>query len=210
MKFSLASVLAFAASTMAITITSPAMNALVPISQSFPVTWTTVNTDPTSVSIVLVNNAISPGVNIPIASNIPTSQGTFTITPSQISAAKAAAGYQVNLVSTTNGGILAQTNQFSLVASGSSSSSASTTSATSTTTKASTTLTSVVPVITTTAAPFPISNGTAPTTARASGSGVTTASASPSAFTGAASSVQISKDLGLVGAALMGLAVIFG
>lgn len=211
MKYSLASVLAFAASTTAITLTSPAQNAILPISQAIPVAWTSVSTDPTSVSIVLVNNAISPGVNIPIASNIPTSQGSFTISPSLISAAHPAAGYQVNLVSTVNSGILAQTNQFSLVASGSSSvSSSSTSSSTSTTTKASTTITSVVPAITTTAAPFPIANGTVPTTARASGSGVVTGSASPSAFTGAASSVQISKDMGLFGAAVMGLAVIFG
>lgn len=126
MKFSTISslVLGMASYVAAIAVTAPAMNATVPASAGFTISWSSVNTDPSSVTIQLVNNAIYPPVQVTIASNIETSKGSY-IVPAGVVTSAAGTGYQVNLISTSaqNTGILAQSNQFQIVAASASASS---------------------------------------------------------------------------------------
>ncbi|KAJ5926464.1 hypothetical protein N7516_008237 [Penicillium verrucosum] len=105
MRFStILSLLPLALSVAAVNITEPAKGADVDVSGSFTVKWTSVNTDASTVDIVLINNAVYPTVSEKIASGIDTSKGSYT-----------ASGLKgINLLSTDakNTGILAQSEQF--------------------------------------------------------------------------------------------------
>ena len=68
------------------------------------------STDPSTMNIVLVNNVVNPSTQTTIASNVQTSSGSYTVS----SLIGNGAGYQVNLMATTNSQILAQSGQFTL------------------------------------------------------------------------------------------------
>jgi hypothetical protein len=128
MQFSItAGLLALAASVAALSVTSPGQGAVVDLTKSYSVTWTSVNTDQTSFNIVLVNQQVNPSVNINVASNVQTSAGSFSI--SGLSGVTPGNGYQFNLISTVNNGILAQSQQFTVSSSGGSTSAGSSASA---------------------------------------------------------------------------------
>lgn len=150
MRFTLAlSALAMAISVGAIEVTEPKEGADIVASSSVDVKWTYVNTDETSLDIYLTNNAVYPPLNKKLATDISTSDGSYTVNVGDIAAGH---GYQISLKSDTdnNTGILAQSNQFNVTESASSStSSSSTESSTSSTTKT-TTATSEDAVSTTT------------------------------------------------------------
>ncbi|MCJ1479611.1 hypothetical protein MMC13_008297 [Lambiella insularis] len=88
-------------------------------------------------NIFLVNSAVYPPVSTQVASNVQVSSGSYQVS----SLTGTGTGYQINLMSTTSGAILAQSNQFTLInvspASGGVSSSASSSSMLSTTSSAS-------------------------------------------------------------------------
>jgi len=130
MQFSItAGLLALAASVAALQVTSPAQGAVLDLTKSNTITWSTVSTDQTSFNIVLVNQHVNPSVNVNIASNVQASAGSYNV-PAQ-SGVAAGDGYQFNLVSTVNAGILAQSQQFTVGSSGSSTSGGSSVSTTS-------------------------------------------------------------------------------
>ncbi|KUM64112.1 hypothetical protein ACN42_g2993 [Penicillium freii] len=113
MRFStILSLLPLALSVAAVNITEPAKGADVDVSGSFTVKWTSVNTDASTVDIVLVNNAVYPTVSEKIASGIDTSKGSYTA--SGLKGVTNGSGFQINLLSTDakNTGILAQSEQF--------------------------------------------------------------------------------------------------
>ncbi|KAJ5589242.1 hypothetical protein N7537_011920 [Penicillium hordei] len=113
MRFStILSLLPLALSVAAVNITEPAKGADVDVSGSFTVKWTSVNTDASTVDIVLVNNAVYPTVSEKIASGIDTSKGSYTA--SGLKGVTKGSGFQINLLSTDakNTGILAQSEQF--------------------------------------------------------------------------------------------------
>jgi len=128
MQFSItAGLLALAASVAALSVTSPGQGAVVDVTKSYSVTWTSVSTDETSFNLVLVNQQVNPSVNINVASNVQTSAGSYSF--SGLSGVTPGNGYQFNLVSIGNNGILAQSQQFTVSSSGGSTSAGSSASA---------------------------------------------------------------------------------
>ncbi|KAE8353174.1 hypothetical protein BDV28DRAFT_133610 [Aspergillus coremiiformis] len=80
MRFSYAvSLLPLAASVSALQVTSPTKGEDVDLSGSFTVKWDSVNTDPSSFDLYLVNNAVFPNVQQKIASNLESSKGSYTV-----------------------------------------------------------------------------------------------------------------------------------
>ncbi|KAL1861269.1 hypothetical protein Plec18170_001784 [Paecilomyces lecythidis] len=139
MKFTVATLVALAASACAIQVTYPGKDAKLDLTKENKIQWNSVDTDAKTIDIYLVNNNVYPNVNTKIASGVDTSKGSYTF---DLKGAKAGTGYQINLVadSTQNNGILAQSQEFDVTEAGSSSTSAVT--FTDTTTGASTSTTS--------------------------------------------------------------------
>ncbi|KAL3456699.1 hypothetical protein BJX64DRAFT_270136 [Aspergillus heterothallicus] len=75
----LPSVLLLAASASALQVTEPKKGAEIDPSDSFTVKWDSVNTDPSSFDLYLVNNAVYPPVDKKIASDVDTSDGSYTV-----------------------------------------------------------------------------------------------------------------------------------
>ncbi|PWY72967.1 hypothetical protein BO70DRAFT_389274 [Aspergillus heteromorphus CBS 117.55] len=177
------SLLPLAAFVGALNVTSPTKGEDVDLSKSFTVTWTSVDTDPTSFNIYLVNNAIYPSVDTKLASDVETSKGSYTI--SSVSGVTDGDGYQINLMSdsTQNTGILAQSNQFTVDGSASSSSSSTlSTSASSTGTSSSTSSSTGTSTASTT------STGTASSSSSSSSQGSTTTSSNTTTSSGSSTS----------------------
>ncbi|KAJ5185713.1 Cell wall beta-glucan synthesis [Penicillium cf. griseofulvum] len=133
MRFSiLLSLLPLAISVGAINVTEPAKGDKLDVSDSFTVKWTSVNTDASTVDIVLINNNVYPNVQEKIASGVDTSKGSYTA--SGLKGVTNGSGFQINLLSTEaqNTGILAQSQKFDVTEPEKSSSSASTTGTSST------------------------------------------------------------------------------
>ncbi|GJP93089.1 glutathione-dependent formaldehyde-activating enzyme family protein [Aspergillus niger] len=170
------SLLPLAAFVGALEVTSPKKGEDVDLSSSFTVTWDSVSTDPTTFDLYLVNNAVYPTVEKKVASDVETSKGSYTV--SDLSGVTDGSGYQINLLSTssTNSGILAQSEQFTVE--GGSSSSSTTTASASMTTSASTSSSSSA---------SSTGTSTASSTRSASASGTSTASASGTETTAPAS-----------------------
>lgn len=200
MRFStILSLLPLALSVAAVNITEPAKGADVDVSGSFTVKWTSVNTDASTLDIVLVNNAVYPPVSEKIASGIDTSKGSYTA--SGLKGVTSGSGFQINLLSTDaqNTGILAQSQQFdvteaksssatttgtsSTVSSASSSASTGTTSTASTSTGATTTETDAS---TTASGSSTSSTGTSTGTQTSTQTGLTTSASSTGTATGSA------------------------
>ncbi|RAK97715.1 GPI anchored serine-threonine rich family protein [Aspergillus ibericus CBS 121593] len=109
----LISLVAFAASASAITITQPMAGDQVDFSKSYTIKWTTVASDPSNFTIVLVNMNSQPNVSKQIA-NVKTSDNSYTV--DKVTGIPVANGYQLNAESntTTNTGILSQSQQFNV------------------------------------------------------------------------------------------------
>ncbi|CBF82983.1 hypothetical protein AN3310.2 [Aspergillus nidulans FGSC A4] len=153
------SLLPLAVSVGALQVTEPEKGAEIDPSSSFTVKWDSVSTDPSSFDLYLVNNAVYPSVEKKIASDVDTSEGSYTV--DGVSGLENGGGYQINLFSNSghNTGILAQSEQFNVTGADSTSSSTSSTttptstsskstgteSTTSTSTGTSTTLSSTTP-----------------------------------------------------------------
>ncbi|GES64784.1 extracellular conserved serine-rich protein [Aspergillus terreus] len=127
------SILPIVASVGALTVTEPKKFAEVNPSNSFEVKWTSVDTDASHFDLYLVNNAVYPSVEKKLASDVDTSDGSYTV--DGISGLSNGGGYQINLLANDghNTGILAQSEQFNVTGSSSSSSTTLATSSKSTT-----------------------------------------------------------------------------
>ncbi|KKY18700.1 putative extracellular conserved serine-rich protein [Phaeomoniella chlamydospora] len=209
--------LSLATPLLAISITSPAPLSSYDIGSSIPITWTSVNTDPSTITIQLVNFASYPTVTETIASDVKTSDDKYTIKAGSIS--KTGTGFQINFIGTTssNSGILAQSGDFNLTSSSSSTTSSSTTttsSSISTSSKSSTSspssLSTTLATLSSTLSGSPYTNATSTTTtsgstgtgsAGVSTTGTSSASASASQFTGAADNVKIGAGMVMAGVA---------
>ncbi|KAL4770218.1 Ser-Thr-rich glycosyl-phosphatidyl-inositol-anchored membrane family-domain-containing protein [Aspergillus nidulans var. acristatus] len=134
------SLLPLAVSVGALQVTQPEKGAEIDPSSSFTVKWDSVSTDPSSFDLYLVNNAVYPSVEKKIASDVDTSDGSYTV--DGVSGLEHGGGYQINLFSNSghNTGILAQSEQFNVTgADSTSSSTSSTTTPTSTSTSSTST-----------------------------------------------------------------------
>lgn len=123
MQFTVATLVALAASASALQVTYPGKDAKLDLTKDNKIEWNSVSTDPSTVDIYLVDNSVYPTVNTKIASGVDTSKGSYTF---DLKGVKAGSGYQINLVSddAQNTGILAQSQQFDVTEAGSTSTSA--------------------------------------------------------------------------------------
>ncbi|KAL4735008.1 Ser-Thr-rich glycosyl-phosphatidyl-inositol-anchored membrane family-domain-containing protein [Aspergillus similis] len=211
------SLLPLAVSVGALQVTQPEKGAEIDPSSSFTVKWDSVSTDPSSFDLYLVNNAVYPSVEKKIASDVDTSDGSYTV--DGVSGLENGGGYQINLFSNSghNTGILAQSEQFNVTGADSTSSSTSITttptsstsststkteSTTSTSTGTSTTLSSTTPTTESeSASATPSSSGSS-----TSGSGNATASATgtpDNLNAGVAMGAPLTVLAGLVGGAVL-------
>ncbi|KAH8705002.1 Ser-Thr-rich glycosyl-phosphatidyl-inositol-anchored membrane family-domain-containing protein [Talaromyces proteolyticus] len=206
MHFKVNTAFVFAATASALQVTSPTKDTNVDLSKSTEITWSHVESDPTSFDIELVNEHVNPAVAKTIATNVQTSAGSYTF--SNLDAAAGREGYQINFISNEpqNTGILAQSPGFDVSnASGSSSTlsaESSTTSGSSTSTGSSSATTSTTGTFTSTSMSMTSgASSSASKTASASHSGVSSSStAQPS--TGAASALGVSAVGSVVGGVL--------
>ncbi|MCJ1398335.1 Mucin-21 [Xylographa trunciseda] len=170
----------YASVALAIVVTSPDDTTTWSDSGKNTIKWTSVNTDPSTVNIVLINNAVYPNTAMNIASNIQTSSGSYTVD----SLTGTGGGFQINLMSTTNDQILAQSKNFTLSntspasGGGSSVSSASMTSSTSTSAAASSTSTASPSTSSTTLTSMSTSGMSTASTASTASTGSTASTAS--------------------------------
>ncbi|KAL2835220.1 Ser-Thr-rich glycosyl-phosphatidyl-inositol-anchored membrane family-domain-containing protein [Aspergillus cavernicola] len=108
------SLLTFAVSALALTITSPSTtNQKVDLSEPFTIRWTTVPSDPQNFTITLVN-MLGHNVNQDLVKNIDSSEEEYTI--EGVDDIPIANNYQINFRSTDreNMGILAQSPMFNV------------------------------------------------------------------------------------------------
>lgn len=140
---------ALAASVSAILVTSPAKDAQVDFSKDVTITWTSVNTDPSTFTLELVDQS---NVNSPIIINkdVKTSDDKYTLSNF---VAPTGSTYKFNFISNDpeNSGILAQSQSFEIVKSGESSSSSASASASATDSTTSTSSGTAEPTVVTTA-----------------------------------------------------------
>ncbi|GKZ26379.1 hypothetical protein AbraIFM66950_002547 [Aspergillus brasiliensis] len=125
------SMMAFAATALAITITQPKNGDQVDFSKPYTIKWTTVASDPSNFTIMLVNMNSQPTVSKKIA-NVKTSDSQYTV--DKVIGIPVAEGYQLNAESNTtqNTGILSQSQQFNVTKVGKAETTSATTSATQT------------------------------------------------------------------------------
>ncbi|EED23316.1 extracellular conserved serine-rich protein [Talaromyces stipitatus ATCC 10500] len=151
MQIKLGTALMLATSASALQVTSPSRGDKWDLTHSNEVTWDSVESDPTSFDIQLVNEHVNPPVVKTIATNVQTSAGSYSFSNVAVDIGD---DYQINLVSTEahNTGILAQSAQFDVsnAASNNSSSSTSTASSTSTTSSSSSSSSTTASTATTT------------------------------------------------------------
>lgn len=218
MQLTLASILAFAAAALAITVTSPTKADQWDLSTDNKIEWGSVSTDPSTINIILVNMAVNPSVSLTIASNIPVSDGSYDL-KNLDSAPTPGSAYQINLVNAHQGGILAQSQQFAITKS---SNSQSTAAATGTLlTAASATLSKAASASSPASASGSLASSSASAAASASTSGSASASGASSGAnaasktshtatpTGAASNVVSNTGMGGLGALVMGALMLF-
>ncbi|KAG8926648.1 hypothetical protein FRC03_000830 [Tulasnella sp. 419] len=101
------------ASVLAIQITSPTNRTVWSVTGSNTVTWTSVNTDPSTFKLVLVNADRS--VNQELAASVNTADGTISVRPPSGDFPEGT-DMRINFLSTDpkNTGILAESNQFTI------------------------------------------------------------------------------------------------
>ncbi|KKK13925.1 hypothetical protein ARAM_001526 [Aspergillus rambellii] len=194
MRFFLQSLLPLAVSVAALSVVEPKEGADIDASDSFTVKWTSVSTDPSSFDLYIVNNAVYPPVETKIASDVETSEGSYTV--DNVSGITKGHGYQINLLSDSaqNSGILAQSQQFNIT--GAASSSSSSTSSSSTTSTSSTSTSTSSTGTSTTSTTLTTSGATTKTT-----SGSSTSAGSATTSSGAASSSGVKANETSSGAA---------
>ncbi|THC88341.1 hypothetical protein EYZ11_012211 [Aspergillus tanneri] len=111
MRFHIVSLIAFAVSAVALTLSSPKAQDKVDLSKPFTIKWKSVQSDPSKFTINLVNTNGS-SANKEIAKDITSSDGTYTV--DKVWGIPKGSGYQLNFISNDkmNTGILAQSPQF--------------------------------------------------------------------------------------------------
>ncbi|KAJ5081663.1 hypothetical protein NUU61_009927 [Penicillium alfredii] len=104
------SLMAFAATAAGLLVTSPAKGDKVDVSEPVTIKWQAVNTDPSSFSIYLVNQNVYPNTQELIAANVDSDKGSYKM--KAMENIDKGGGYQINFVSDSDSGILAQSQQF--------------------------------------------------------------------------------------------------
>ncbi|KAJ5380854.1 UPF0619 GPI-anchored membrane protein [Penicillium cataractarum] len=110
----LSSLVAFTVTTTAILVTYPPKGAKIDWSKPVTIKWDSVETDPSTFDLYVVNQAVNPSVSTLVASDIETSKGSYTIKANNedLTTSDTGGGYQIDLKSSSGDGILAQSQQF--------------------------------------------------------------------------------------------------
>ncbi|QKX58660.1 uncharacterized protein TRUGW13939_05787 [Talaromyces rugulosus] len=233
MLFKLDTALLFAATASALQITSPTKGTKLDLSKSNDLTWNSVESDPTSFDIELVNEHVNPPVAKTIATNVQTSAGSYTFNSMKAAVGyyfllktfwlrvnsilthnQNREGYQINIISNEqqNTGILAQSPNFEVSDAPGTSSTVSATFTTTTGTSTSSSSTSTGTSSSTTTGSTSSSSKTASSTATtktasASSSGVSSSSTSQP-DTGAANALGVSAAMGgILGGGVLALLI---
>lgn len=201
-------------------VTAPTKDEQLDFSKTVQIEWTSVSTDPSTFNLVLVDqDNMTP---ITISSGVKTSAGSFSLTGFDAAPGSA---YKFNFMSADpeNTGILAQSQTFSIIKSGSSSSSSDSVSSTSATasdnasvtasptgTAATVSTSDASTASTTMSTKTKTSTGTPSKTGSASGSGTANASSTAAAPTKTNAAVALNgKTFGVAGGIFAGLLMLF-
>ncbi|KAL2012241.1 hypothetical protein VTN00DRAFT_4959 [Thermoascus crustaceus] len=198
MQFTIASIIALAASAAALQVTSPAKGSELDLSKPNIIKWSSVNTDPDKFNIYLVKNSYPPTKTL-IADDVDKSKGSYSF--DGLKGVAPGDNYRINLESDApqNTGILAQSEEFTVAKAG-----ADTTSATGTTSGS---MTTSSPTTLTTTTSGSVSPSVSPTSNSASSSANASSSstAAPANQTGAAATLSVSAGAGSILIALFAL-----
>ncbi|CEO60803.1 hypothetical protein PMG11_05331 [Penicillium brasilianum] len=110
----LSGLVVFTATTTAILVTYPPKGANIDWSKPVTIKWDSVQTDPSTFDLYLVNQAVNPSVSTLVAADVDTSKGSYTIKANDkdLTNSDSGGGYQIDLKSSSGDGILAQSQQF--------------------------------------------------------------------------------------------------
>ncbi|KAJ5906082.1 UPF0619 GPI-anchored membrane protein [Penicillium subrubescens] len=110
----LSSLVAFTVTTTAILVTYPPKGEKIDWSKPVTIKWDSVETDPATFDLYLVNQAVNPSVSTLVASDVDASKGSYTIKANNrdLTASDTGGGYQIDLKASSGDGILAQSQQF--------------------------------------------------------------------------------------------------
>ncbi|EON97828.1 putative extracellular conserved serine-rich protein [Phaeoacremonium minimum UCRPA7] len=107
----------FLAAASALQITEPTLNDKLDFSKTNTIKWSSVDTDPDSFEIVLVDHSSSPPSQLTIADSVKTSDNSYSFSNF---VAPVGTKYQINFLGNekTNSGIVAQSQEFAVTKSG--------------------------------------------------------------------------------------------
>ncbi|KAJ5129594.1 uncharacterized protein N7515_005633 [Penicillium bovifimosum] len=111
MRTNVVSLVALAATAAALVVTSPRMGERIDPDMPLTIKWQSVSTDPDTFNIELVNQNVYPPTTEIVARDVDSSTGSYTIDAKTFPNVDTGKGYQINMLSRSNG-ILAQSEQF--------------------------------------------------------------------------------------------------
>ncbi|KAJ5383775.1 Cell wall beta-glucan synthesis [Penicillium concentricum] len=111
MRVNIISLVALAATTSALLVTSPRIGEKIDPDMPLTIKWQTVATDPDTFTIELVNQNVYPSTTSVVVEDIESSKGSYTVKAKTFTDVDDGKGYQINFISPTSG-ILAQSQQF--------------------------------------------------------------------------------------------------
>ncbi|KAJ6069955.1 hypothetical protein N7499_011842 [Penicillium canescens] len=124
MRVNVVSLVALATMAAGLVVTSPRIGEKIDPDRPLTIKWQSVQTDPDTFTIELVNQNVYPSTTEIVAENVDSSKGSYTVKSKSFTDVDVGKGYQINFLSNSNG-ILAQSQQFGVTAPGALSSSSS-------------------------------------------------------------------------------------
>ncbi|KAJ6012487.1 hypothetical protein N7522_002842 [Penicillium canescens] len=124
MRVNVVSLVALATTAAGLVVTSPRIGEKIDPDRPLTIKWQSVQTDPDTFTIELVNQNVYPSTTEIVAENVDSSKGSYTVKSKSFTDVDVGKGYQINFLSNSNG-ILAQSQQFGVTAPGALSSSSS-------------------------------------------------------------------------------------
>ncbi|KAJ6072976.1 hypothetical protein N7467_011061 [Penicillium canescens] len=124
MRVNVVSLVALATTAAGLVVTSPRIGEKIDPDRPLTIKWQSVQTDPDTFTIELVNQNVYPSTTEIVAEDVDSSKGSYTVKAKSFTDVDVGKGYQINFLSNSNG-ILAQSQQFGVTAPGALSSSSS-------------------------------------------------------------------------------------
>ncbi|KAJ5316834.1 hypothetical protein N7508_001342 [Penicillium antarcticum] len=124
MRVNIVSLVAFATAAAGLVVTSPRIGEKIDPDRPLTIKWQSVQTDPDTFTIELVNQNVYPPTTEVVAQDVDSSKGSYMVKAKSFTDVDVGKGYQINFLSDSNG-ILAQSQQFGVTVPGALSSSSS-------------------------------------------------------------------------------------